>query len=179
MTPGAGPVTSRRSLSRSVGWPAGLLAVVASGCAWLGGDDGAAPSPAPDVAVTEAADPCPDAEEFDLGSPTTGGDVSEFTAAEHASYWISARDFSHGGMFDPDVWRTTVYIGSQEVPPTYDAQRSRVTGADVEVDVVEETWSRVELDAGAHWVWAISGGSILIKSCEGLPITDVRQAADP
>lgn len=130
-------------------------------------------STAPDAGPIEAPDPCPEAPAVDLGLPNRTGPFAEFTLTEPGRVWVTATGFLHGGIFDPEVGTAAVYVGSMQAPPTYDPQRSLVTNTLVNTRVVEETWTALDLEAGAHWLWTSASPDISLKTCDGPAVTDV------
>lgn len=138
-----------------------------------GPDPTDSPPTAPSAGPSEAPDPCPDAPAVDLGRPNRTGPFAEFTLTEPGRVWITATGFPHGGIFDPDVGTAAVYVGSMQAPPTHDQQRSIVTNTLVDTRVIEETWTALDLEVGAHWLWTSASPTISLKTCDGRAVTDV------
>lgn len=141
----------------------GLVAVVLlAACA---GDQDPTDSP------TVAADPCPDGTTLDLDDPYRTGPQALFSAAG-GEVWVTARSFSHGGIFDPEVGLTTIYIGTEAEPLIHQQQSSRVDNAVVKTHVEEGTWSSVELPEGRYRLWSSTGGDVWVRSCQPDGVTD-------
>jgi hypothetical protein len=164
-----------------------LGAVLLSGCAAPGG---AGPSAAPtappddptDGVLVEVGEPCPDGDgtALDLGDPYRGQEAAEFDT-DGGRVWVTARAFPSGGMFDPDVGRTRISVGPASTAPVYDEQAGRVLGPEAEVDVVEATWSALDLPAGRWWLWSSTGGDVRVRSCTDGGVADAvpARAAPP
>lgn len=152
-----------------------VVACVLVACTGGGSEDPTEPAPS-----TAMPDPCPgEGTEFDLGNPDVGGDFAEFTV-DAGPVWVTARAFEHGGFLDPDVGRTAIWVGPIDDLPTYHERAATVPEATAETDVVEDTWSRLDLDPGAYWLWTSTGGDIAVKSCTDDGVTDaVRVGPSP
>lgn len=154
-----------------------MAALLLTACPGAGPPEDPTPSsttsPGTAAGPSEAPDPCPGAGSVDLGRPLRTGAFAEFTLAEPGRVWVTATGFSKGGIFDPDVGSTAVYVGIMDQPPTYDEQRSTVSDTVVDTRVVEDTWTALDLDAERHWLWTSNSAVIGLKTCDGPPVTDV------
>lgn len=128
----------------------------------------------------EIPEPCSAGVTIDLGYPFRGQEVAVFQAAGGTVH-VTVRQFPHGGVLDPEVWRSGVYLGHADDPPTYDEQSGRVSNVVTQTSVVEGTWSAVELEAGRYWLWATNGGDVAVRSCEPDGVSDPSpaQVVDP
>ena len=114
---------------------------------------------------SELPEPCPSGATLELGRPFRGQQWAEFDAAG-GEVFVTVRRFEKGGVLDPEVGRSAVFLGPASSPPRYDEQSGRVSGAVARVSVVEDTWSSVELPAGRYWLWATNGSDVVVRSCE-------------
>jgi len=80
--------------------------------------------------------------------------------------YVTVRTYEKGGIFDPEVGASGIYIGPIDQPPTADQQSGRVSNVLVETTVIEGTWSAVDLPAGRFWLWTSSGTDVAVRSCE-------------
>lgn len=154
---------------------AALAALLLTACPGAGPPADPTPSTTNPTAAgpSEAPDPCPDTATVDLGRPVRTGAFAEFTLAGPDRVWVTATGFEKGGIFDPDVGSTAVYVGTMDQPPTYDEQRSAVSDTVVDTRVVEDTWTALDLEADRHWLWTSNSAVIALKTCDGPPVTDV------
>ncbi len=127
----------------------------------------------PTASPTVAADPCPDGTTLNLDDPYRTGPQALFSTGGD-EVWVTARSFSHGGIFDPEVGRTAVYIGTEANPLTYDQQSGQVANVVVQTSVEEGTWSAVELPKGRYRLWSTTGGDVWVRSCQPDGVTDPR-----
>ena len=172
-------MTSGRA-PRRVG--SGLLAVLAllslAGCGDRGRtDDRASASPgATNGDRTELAEPCPGAgATVELGSPYRGEQFAEFDA-QGGTVYVTVRRYQKGGVFDPEVASSRIYIGPIDQPPTADQQSGRVSNVLVETSVVEGTWSAVDLPVGRFWLWTSNGTGVEVRSCEQDGVSGAKAA---
>jgi hypothetical protein len=166
-------VTIRSGSPRGRSRRAWLLLVVlgAGGC----GSAPVGPGPSP----TSEDEPCPrDGIDVELGIPSRGEEPALFTTAGGTVH-VMVGGFPHGGVLDPEVWRSGIYVGDAAVPPTYDEQSSEVTGVVAQTSVLEGSWSSLELGPGRHWLWATNGAEVVLRSCEPGGLTDAVPAPGP
>ncbi len=133
----------------------------------------------PDPPPTTPSEPCPQGGiDIELGSPSPGGETAEFTTAG-GTVFVAVSGFSEGGLFEPDVWQSAVYVGDAAVPPTYDEQSGQVSGVLVQAAVVEGTWGSLELEPGRYWLWATNYPDVVMRSCEPDGLSDPVPAPAP
>lgn len=134
-----------------------LLALVA--CNSEGGS-GAGPT-----SVAPAGPPCGEGvSRVELGFPHRSGPTALFTTKGGPLY-LTARQFDHTGLFGSSQGQTAVFIGPEDLPPTFDDQRGVVTNTQVQLSVKENEFMPFELAAGRYWLWTSTGGGILVVSC--------------
>lgn len=125
----------------------------------------------PTASPTVAADPCPDGAAVKLGNPDRPGPQALFSTVG-GEVWITARDFEHGGIFDPEVGRTAIYIGTEVEPLTYDPQSGQVGNVVMQTSVEEGTWTSVDLLEGRYRLWTTTGSDIWVRNCQPDGVTD-------
>lgn len=153
--------SARRRLLTRVAASGVVAVVLLTACA---GDQDPTDSP------TVAADPCPDGATLDLEDPYRPGPQALFSAAG-GEVWVTARSFSHGGIFDPEVGLAAIYIGTEAEPLIHHQQSSRVDNVVVKTRVEEGTWTSVELPEGRYRLWS-STGDVWVRSCQPDGVTD-------
>lgn len=147
---------------------AGLSLLALSAC-----DDGSAPA----ATTSTTGSPTPPCGEgvsrAELGFPYRGGPTALFTTVG-GDLVVTARRFEHGGTFDPAPGQgvTTVFVGPEDRPPTFDEQRNVVTNSIVELTVWEGQPTSLKLPGGRYWVWSSTGGDLVIASCSEAGVTD-------
>lgn len=127
------------------------VVLLSSGC-------GADPDPA------TVPEPCPEGVTLDLGRPLRGQQWAEFDAAG-GEVFVTVRRFEKGGVLDPEVGRSAVFVGPAAQAPRYDEQSGRVSGALDRTSVVEGTWSALDVPPGRYWLWATNGSDVAVRSC--------------
>lgn len=135
----------------------------------------ASPSPPSDRIALE--EPCPDGVTLGLGAPFRGRDYAKFQTTGGTVY-VSVRQFSRGGTYDPETGQSMIYVGAMARPPAYDPRSGRVRGTIATTSVVENTWSAIDLAEGRYWLTAINGWDIVIRSCEPGGVLDAAANVD-
>jgi len=109
-----------------------------------------------------------------LGSPIVGGPVAEFTTNGDPIY-LSARTFSHTGIFGEFGGSAKVDVGNITSLPTYDAKRSIVTSSISGTSLNEGEYVEITLPAGRYWLWSSSiSGAIQVASCSPNGVSDPK-----
>jgi len=104
----------------------------------------------------------------DLGIPRRYDSSSlyaEFTTNGGLLY-VTAYGFSHGGVLDPDVGHTSIYIG----PGSPEGENAEPSNALASLSLTEDDYSTVELPVGTYWL--VGGPIIEIVSCEEGGVSD-------
>lgn len=142
-------------------WPLLAAVVMAAGCG-LGGRPDAHPTPRASTGPPCAGTPAASTE---LGSPFRDSSPARFQT-DGGPLFITARHFSHGGLFEDLAPRSTaVYIGPEAAPPSYDPQRGTVTPLTIQLRVVEDEWVAFQIPDGRYWLLTSAGGDLEIVSC--------------
>jgi hypothetical protein len=99
-----------------------------------------------------------------LGRPTTDREVA-FFKTDGGDLYFTAKGFIKGGFFDPKVGITALYIGRQDLLPTYNEQSNSVSNKLVELTVREGKYVKYSLPHGLYWLWTSNGAEIFVASC--------------
>ncbi len=108
-----------------------------------------------------------------LGSPS--GSQPAWFHTDGSPLYITARRFEHGGIFDPDVGQTAIYLGPAEVTPQL-LPNGYVRGATHSLSVREKTYGMIQLAAGSYWLTSSQGGDVLVIACSPNALTQVTPA---
>lgn len=123
------------------------------------------------VAVT--APPCSPDEltTVALGKTDAMGDRYVTFSTGGTGVWVSAKNFSHSGLFGSSPGSTWVYVGGQDRPPYYDTRIAQVANDTAGVMALEGYWSWLSLPPGDYWLEMGLDLDAVIASCEPNGIT--------
>lgn len=117
--------------------------------------------PGPPAPVTP---PCVDspAASAELGSPSPTEPA--WFRTDGSTLYLHARRFEHGGVLDPAVGQTAIYIGPASIRPLAQPN-GYVRGATHSLSLRERTYGAVTLPPGDYWLTSSQGGDLLVIGC--------------
>jgi hypothetical protein len=89
---------------------------------------------------------------------------------------LSADGFSHGGVLDPEVGITEVYVGNPNRLPVYNQKTGVVSNVTHSFHIIESQVVSQTLPAGQYWLVSSNGNRVFVRSC--LPGGVTRILAD-
>ena len=87
--------------------------------------------------------------------------------------YATAYDFVHGGLGQPDVGRTILYLGEGVLEDFKVSERPEDTL--VTVQLVEDDFNRFKLPAGSYWIMSTNDADVAIVSCEANGVSSHEQ----
>ena len=163
-----------------------VVMVAAAGCS--SGSPASSASPGADKASASASGanypgppapvtpPCVDdpAASAEMGSPSPMEPA--WFRTDGSALYLQARSFEHGGVLDPAVGQTAIYIGPASMRPLAQAN-GYVRGATHSLSLREGTYGTVTLPPGDYWLTSSQGGDLFVIGCRQSAV--VRREGPP
>jgi hypothetical protein len=118
--------------------------------------------------------PCAPASRVELGYPSEGGSVAEFTSSGK-SLFIEVKYFDHTGLFGSLAGLSAINLGNIDNLPELDKQRNIIKNSIKKISVPEKEYVEFQLPAGRYWLWSSAGGDIVVYSCEAGGVSDGKR----
>lgn len=137
-----------------------VLAVVVAACGYSPspGSTGASGSKSTGTRCTATGPP------ISLGILSVDGEPALFTS-DGSELVFAADGFSHGGVLDPKVGSTAVYVGSPDRMPVDVPASGHVTNVTHEFGINEGQETIQILPAGRYWLVTSNGVHVTVRSC--------------
>lgn len=131
-------------------------------------------APAMDARSLSVASRCPSlGPTISLGRPSGGDDLALFSV-DGSELVFAADRFSHGGILDPDVGVTAVYVGDPDRMPVYVVKGSGdYTNVTHEFSIWEGQVISQTLPAGRYWLVTSNFVHVTVRSCRSGGVTGV------
>jgi hypothetical protein len=99
-----------------------------------------------------------------LGRPSGGDELALFTV-DGSELVFAADEFAHGGLFDPEVGSTAVYVGNPDRMPVYVQGSGSYTNVTHEFSITEGQVTSQTLPAGRYWLVTSNFVGVTVRSC--------------
>lgn len=118
------------------------------------------------VGVEEQREPLRSDRATDLigGILSVDGEPALFTS-DGSELVFAADGFSHGGVLDPKVGSTAVYVGNPDRMPVFSQGSGHVTNVTHEFGIDEGQETIQILPAGRYWLVTSNGVHVTVRSC--------------
>jgi hypothetical protein len=85
--------------------------------------------------------------------------------ADGSQLVFTADGFAHGGLLDPKVGKTAVYVGNPDRMPVYNRATSVLTNVTHEFGITEGQETSQTLPAGRYWLATSNFVHVKVRSC--------------
>lgn len=136
----------------------GLLAVVVAAYRHKQGKGGASPSKTTGTG-------CASALPVSLPYSSRGLERTAMFTSDGSELVFTADGFAHGGVLDPKIGKTAVYVGRPPRMPVFNAATSELTNVTHEFHLTEGQETSQTLPAGRYWLATSNFVHVTVWSC--------------
>lgn len=107
---------------------------------------------------------CASTETILLPYASRGSEPAVFTS-DGSELVFAADGFSHGGVLDPKVGTTAVYVGNPDRMPVFSQATGQLTNVTHEFGITEGQETSQTLPAGQYWLATSNFVDVTVRSC--------------